>query len=73
MKPILSDDELIEITGRTQGAAQARVLKDWRVPFQRRPDGSLAVGRAAFDAAMAGSSMPGKATASNGLNWSKRA
>lgn len=72
MKPILSDDELKEITGLKQPAAQARVLGGWRVPFQRRPDGTLAVSRAAFDAAMAGSSIAGK-TASNGLNWSKSA
>jgi hypothetical protein len=54
MKPVLSDDELVEVTGRTQGAAQARVLDGWRVPYQRRPDGTLQVGRAAMDAAMAG-------------------
>lgn len=72
-KPVLSDEELVEITRRRQCAAQARVLDRWHVPYQRRPDGSLAVGRAAFDAAMAGSSISGKSPASNGLAWSKRA
>lgn len=71
-KPVLSDEELFEITKRQQGAAQARVLDGWHVPYQRRPDGSLVVGRAAFDAAMAGGSIAGK-TASNGLAWSKQA
>jgi hypothetical protein len=68
----LSDAEVADATRRTYPAAQGRVLKAWGVPFQRRPDGTLQVGRAAMEAAMAGSRMDGK-TAANGLNWSKTA
>ena len=68
----LSDAEVADATRRKYPAAQARVLDDWRVPYQRRPDGTLQVGRAAMEAAMAGGTMAGK-PAANGLNWSARA
>jgi hypothetical protein len=68
----LSDDELVDATRRRQPARQARVLADMKVPYQRRPDGTLLVGRAAMEAALTGGSMGAK-PAANGLNWSKRA
>lgn len=64
----LSDEELIDLTGRRQPAAQARVLDGWRVPHLRRPDGSLVVGRAAI-VAMLGGDPETSAPQANGLNW----
>jgi hypothetical protein len=66
----LSDAEVRDATRRKYPAAQARVLDGWRVPYQRRPDGTLQVGRAAMEAAMAGATMA-KKPAANGLNWSR--
>lgn len=68
----LSDAELVEATHRRQPARQAKALEEMGVPFQRRPDGTLLVGRAAMEAALAGGTMRGK-PAANGLNWSKMA
>lgn len=69
----LSDSELIGATHRKQPAAQARVLTNWRVPFQRRPDGTLLVGRQALEASLAGGGTMNKKPAMNGPNWTKRA
>lgn len=69
---ILSDNELVQATHREQPAAQARALTRIGVPFQRRPDGTLLVSRAAFDRALSGGTMTPNRPA-NGLNWSKRA
>jgi hypothetical protein len=67
----LSDAEVADATRRRQPAAQARVLAGWGVPFHRRPDGTLQVGRAAMEAAMLRSTMlPTRPAASaNGLNF----
>ena len=70
--PWLSDAELVDLTHLRQPARQAKALERMRVPFQRRPDGTLLVGRAAMEAALAGATM-GARPAANGLNWSKRA
>lgn len=71
MAPWLSDQEVADATHRKQPSAQARVLAGWGVPYRRRPDGTLLVGRAAVDAALAGTVRP--AQASNGINWSRTA
>ena len=42
---ILSDAELVTLTRRVRRSAQARVLDELRVPYRRRPDGSLVVFR----------------------------
>jgi hypothetical protein len=68
----LSDAEVADATRRKYPAAQARVLDGWKVPYQRRPDGTLQVGRAAMEAALSGSTMNGK-PAANGLTWNKQA
>ena len=68
----LSDAEVADATHRRQPASQAKMLERMGVPYQRRPDGTLLVGRTAMEAALAGSTMPAKASA-NGLNWSKLA
>lgn len=68
----LSDEELQELTDRVRPAAQARALEELRIPFKRRPDGSLVVGRLAVENALAGvQQLQGgaPAAASNGLNW----
>lgn len=42
---LLSRDELAELTGKATPAAQARVLDAIRVPYLKRPDGSIIVSR----------------------------
>jgi hypothetical protein len=70
----LSDDELAEATHRRRFTAQARALERMGVPFVRRPDGSLLVGRDAMEAALSrGGAIVGTQTPANGLTWSKRA
>lgn len=66
----LSDAEVADATRRKYPKCQAKVLDEWRVPYQRRPDGTLQVGRAAMESAMSGGTMPRK-PAANGLNWSR--
>lgn len=65
----LSDEELQELTKRERAAAQARVLDDLQVPYKRRPDGSLVVGRLAVENALAGIPSGKPAPEANGLNW----
>lgn len=69
----LTDEEVEDATRRRQPAAQARVLKTWNVPFERRADGTLFVTRKAIEAARSGSTIGERKPASNGLLWSKRA
>lgn len=42
---ILNDAELKLLTQRTRASAQIRVLEAIRVPYRRRPDGSIVVFR----------------------------
>lgn len=42
----LTDDEIADLTRRTQHPAQARVLRAMGIEHRQRPDGSLAVLRA---------------------------
>jgi hypothetical protein len=67
----LSDEELQELTKRERAAAQARALDALKVPYKRRPDGSLVVGRLAVENALAGIIQGGKTATpeANGLNW----
>jgi hypothetical protein len=71
MSAWLSDAEVADATRRRQPAAQARVLKSWGVPYQRRPDGTLQVGRAAMERALLQSTIApsGQLTSANGLNF----
>lgn len=68
----LTDDEVADATRRRQPARQAQILTQMGVPFQRRPDGTLLVGRAAMEAALNGQRHHTK-PAANGLNWTKHA
>ena len=68
--PWLTPGELQSATSKKQPAAQAHVLAALGIPFKRRPDGKLLVGREAVAAALAGATTP-KVTAS-GLAWSKK-
>lgn len=78
-KPILTEDELVEITRYRQPKRQADVLDGWKVPYERRIDGSVVVGRAAFDQAMGGENSskrevgqgPRWTRPDNGFNWSR--
>lgn len=67
----LTDEEVADATHRRQPARQAKVLEQLGVPFQRRPDGTLLVGRAAMEAALAGARIA--STQANGLKWSTHA
>jgi len=64
---ILSREELIELTQRQRSRAQATVLRHLGIDFRTRPDGSLAVSRAAVEAALGGpaESRSRRATAPN--------
>ena len=65
----LDDDELVHITGKKQPAAQARFLAAMRVPYTRRKDGTLLVGRAAMEMAMLGGQPPVAAPVDDGIRW----
>lgn len=47
--PWLSEAELVKMTGKTKPSAQARALDAMGVPYRRRLDGKLIVGRAALE------------------------
>jgi Domain of unknown function (DUF4224) len=51
---LLSREEVADLTGRTQHAAQARVLRGMGIEHRVRPDGSIAVARAHFDSVFGG-------------------
>ena len=67
--PWLTASELQSATSKKQPSAQARVLRALGIPFKRRPDGKLLVGREAVSAALAGTTAP--KAAPSGLAWSK--
>lgn len=72
--PWLTDAELVDATHRRQPSAQARALQRMGVPYARRPDGTLLVGRTVLERTLSG--LPanmGATPASNGLNWRKTA
>ena len=71
MTPWLTDAELVDATHRHQPHAQARALSRMGVPYRKRPDGTLLVGRDALVRAIS-TDTPARA-AVNGLNWSKAA
>lgn len=70
----LADNEIRDITHRRRPAAQARALDRLQVPYTRRLDGTLLVGRDAMKRALdePAKNEPG-GNAANGLNWSKKA
>ncbi|MBT2322565.1 DUF4224 domain-containing protein [Variovorax paradoxus] len=67
----LDDEELRRITRRKQPAAQARFLAAMRVPYRRRCDGTLLVGRTAMEQAMLGAQPPATAETVDdaGIQW----
>lgn len=77
MTPWLTDAELQDATHRRKPGAQARALDAMGIPWRRRPDGSLLVGREALaQALLARPPAPGVASplpAANGCTWSKHA
>lgn len=70
MSTFLTDAEVVDVTRRRQPCAQARTLDRMGVPYKRRADGTLLVGRSALEAALSGTpaTMVG-VPASNGLIW----
>lgn len=70
--PWLTDAELADATHRQKPAAQARSLDAMGVPYKRRIDGTLLVGREAMARALSGT-IPHTPDAPNGLQWSVRA
>nr|MBF0684284.1 DUF4224 domain-containing protein [Pseudomonas sp.] len=48
--PILSDEEVVSLTGRVRHAAQKQVLAHLGIPYKARPDGSPVVLRAMMEA-----------------------
>lgn len=52
MTDLLTDDEIVELTGKTRRAAQRRVLEKLGVKVTPRPDGTLIVTRAHRNAAL---------------------
>lgn len=71
---VLADEELRTVTHLKQPAAQARFLDRMRVPYRRRADGTLLVGRSAMERAML-ADIPSPARAqskadTSGMNWS---
>lgn len=51
---MLSPSELRELTGRRRSDAQARALDHMGIPYQVRPDGTLAVLRIVAERALGG-------------------
>ena len=71
---VLADAEIEDITRRRRPAAQARALDRLQVPYTRRLDGTLLVGRDAMKRALCGRAEKEIGDdAANGLNWSKKA
>lgn len=52
----LTRDELVALTGRTQSAAQIRVLRFMGIEHRARPDGSVAVLRGHVEKSLGGTS-----------------
>lgn len=48
----LTDKEIIDITDRVRGFAQAKVLRDMGIPHKLRADGIVKVSRSAYEQAM---------------------
>ena len=71
----LTDDELQSLTHLRRPSAQARALQAMGVPYRKRPDGTLLVGRSAADRALAGPApaAPTQQQAVNGLRWTRAA
>jgi hypothetical protein len=53
----LTKEELAGLTGRTQSAAQVRVLRFMGIEHRTRPDGSVAVLRGHVEKSLGGSSV----------------
>ncbi|NIA00078.1 DUF4224 domain-containing protein [Massilia sp. CCM 8734] len=56
----LTEDEVVELTGRTQRAAQKRVLNFMGIVSRERPDASLAILRLHVEESFGGGEHPKK-------------
>lgn len=50
----LSEDEIIEITGKRQHSAQARALRYLGFDFRQRADGSIVISRLHYEKSLGG-------------------
>lgn len=67
---VLGQDEVSDLTGRVQHAAQAKALKAMGIEHRARPDGSIAVLRAHAEEVMSGSGQPARKKREPQINWS---
>jgi len=68
---ILSQQELIELTGRTRKDAQVRVLRFMGIEHRLRPDGSIAVLRDHVERILSGNPLDSDKLKKNVVpNWS---
>lgn len=65
----LSDDELRELTGRIQHAAQRKVLSFLSIEHRTRPDGSVVVLRQHAEQQLSGGSSLKRPNSSPEINW----
>jgi hypothetical protein len=52
--PVLTADEVAELTGRVRSNAQAKALRSMGIEYRQRPDGSLAVLRSCVEKVLGG-------------------
>ncbi len=66
---LLTREEVSELTGRTQRAAQARVLRGMGIEHRVRPDGTIAVSRAHVERLLGGINEAGVKIKSTEPDW----
>lgn len=52
MKPILTESDLVEVTGKERPSAQVRCFNEWGVAFRIRTDGTILTTWEAINAAL---------------------
>lgn len=67
---VLGHDEISDLTGRVQHAAQAKVLNAMGIEHRTRPDGSIAVLRTHAEEVMSGGGQATRKKKEPQLNWS---
>lgn len=67
---VLGHDEISDLTGRVQHAAQAKVLNAMGIEHRTRPDGSIAVLRTHAEEVMSGGGKVARKKREPQINWS---
>ncbi|HEX7080367.1 MAG TPA: DUF4224 domain-containing protein [Gammaproteobacteria bacterium] len=65
----LSDDELVELTGKKRPSAQARALRIMGIDHRIRPDGKVVVLRAQLEQAFGVKRRPEEQVVEAEINW----